>query len=68
MADKQGETDNDSIDDGWLDAQVTEEWRQMEEALTDGEMTGRAEEILWRAQRGKGAAKCDSGLTVKQLK
>lgn len=51
-----------------MDAQVTEEWRQMEEALTDGEMTGRAEEILWRAQRGKGVGKCDSGLTVKQLK
>lgn len=61
MADKQGETDNDSIDDGWMDAQVTEEWRQMEEALTDGEMSGRAE-------GGKGAGKCDSGLTVKQLK
>lgn len=61
MADKQGETDNDSIDDGWMDAQVTEEWRQMEEALTDGEMTGRAE-------GEKGAGKCDSGLTVKQLK
>lgn len=28
--------------DGW-DVQVTEEWRQMEKELTDGEMTGRAE-------------------------
>lgn len=41
-----------------MDAQVTEEWRQMEEA----------EEILWHAQSGKGVGKCDSGLAVKQLK
>lgn len=36
--------------EGWIDEQAAEDWKQMEEWLTDGEeMTGRAEKIVWPA-------------------
>ena len=40
------------MEGGWMDEQAAQDWRQMEGKLTDGEMTGRAEKILWRALGG----------------
>lgn len=37
--------------DGWMN-KAAQDWKQMEESLTDGEKTGRAEKILRSALEG----------------